>query len=98
MLQNFMQEEEVKDEEKKQSTELKLKSDKDLVIEDLFGKIFGIERVLLLKKQDTLRDVIEKITLIPESKLVYIDVEQGYPKMKNMLSLSDVFEYLGSKN
>lgn len=93
-----MQEEEVKDEEKKQSTELKLKSEQDLVIEDLFGKIFGIERVLLLKKQDTLRDVIEKITLIPESKLVYIDVEQGYPKMKNMLSLSDVFEYLGSKN
>ena len=41
----------------------------------MFGKVYGIERVLLLKKTDTLRDVIEKINLIPECKLVYIDVE-----------------------
>jgi len=43
-----------------------------LIIEDLFGKVLGIERVLLLKKNDTLRDVIEKISLIPESKLAYL--------------------------
>jgi len=64
------------------------------VIDDLFGKVYGIERVLLIKKKDTLRDVIEKITLIPENKLVFMDVEQGYPKMKNLLSLSDLFQYL----
>ncbi len=75
-----------------------LKTESELQIEDLFGKIYGIERVLLIKRRDTLRDVIEKITLIPESKLVYVDVEQGQPKMKNLLSLSDLFEYLASKN
>lgn len=64
------------------------------MIDDLFGKVYGIERVLLIKKKDTLRDVIEKITLIPENKLVFMDVEQGYPKMKNLLSLSDLFQYL----
>jgi hypothetical protein len=44
-------------------------------IEDLFGRVYGIERVLLLKKNDTLKDVIEKITLIPECKLLYVDIE-----------------------
>ena len=40
-------------------------------IDDLFGKIFGIERVHILKKSDSLKNVIEKITLAPENKLVY---------------------------
>lgn len=75
----------------------KVTNDKDLEIEDLFGKVFGIERVLLLKKNDTLKEVIEKITLIPESKLVYVDVEQGFPKVKNMLALSDLFAFLDKK-
>ena len=44
-------------------------------IENLFGKIYGIERVLLMKKSDALKEVIEKITLIPESKLLYVDIE-----------------------
>jgi hypothetical protein len=46
-----------------------------LQIENLFGKIYGIERVLLMKKSDALKEVIEKITLIPESKLLYVDIE-----------------------
>ena len=75
----------------------KVTIDKDLEIEDLFGKVFGIERVLLLKKNDTLKEVIEKITLIPESKLVFVDVEQGFPKVKNMLALSDLFAFLDKK-
>jgi hypothetical protein len=75
----------------------KVTMDKDLEIEDLFGKVFGIERVMLLKKNDTLKEVIEKITLIPESKLVYVDVEQGFPKVKNMLALSDLFAFLDKK-
>lgn len=71
-------------------------TDKDLEIEDLFGKVFGIERVLLMKKNDTLKEVIEKITLIPEGKLVYVDLEQGFPKVKNMLALSDLFAYIAT--
>ena len=39
----------------------------------MFGKIFGIERVHILSKKDRLKDVIEKIQLIPESKLVFIE-------------------------
>ena len=72
----------------------------DLQIEDLFGKIYGIERVLLMKKTDALKEVIEKITLIPESKLLFVDVETldqtYYPKVKNMLALSDLFAYIAS--
>ena len=68
----------------------------DIQIEDLFGKVFGIERVLLMKKSDTLKEVIEKITLIPECKLLFVDVEQGYPKVKNMLALSDLFAYIAT--
>jgi hypothetical protein len=74
----------------------RLTSEKDLQIEDLFGKIYGIERVLLMKKSDTLKDVIEKITLIPECKLLYVDVDQGYAKVKNMLALSDLFAYIAT--
>jgi hypothetical protein len=72
----------------------------DLQIEDLFGKIYGIERVLLMKKTDALKEVIEKITLIPECKLLFVDVETqeqtSYPKVKNMLALSDLFAYIAS--
>jgi hypothetical protein len=39
----------------------------------LFGKIFGIERVHILNKTDTLREVIEKISLVPENKLLYVE-------------------------
>ena len=45
---------------------------KYVVMDDLFGKVFGIERVHILNKSDSLRDVIEKISLVPEHKLVYI--------------------------
>jgi hypothetical protein len=43
-------------------------------VDDLFGKIVGIERVLLIDKaKDTLVDVIEKINLIPEHKLLVVE-------------------------
>lgn len=83
-------------EEKVKATAVNKLSSEDLQIEDLFGKIFGIERVLLMKKSDALKEVIEKITLIPEAKLLYVDVEQGYPKVKNMLALSDLFAYIAT--
>ena len=49
-----------------------------------------------MKKSDTLKEVIEKITLIPECKLLYVDLEQGFPKVKNMLALSDLFTYIAT--
>jgi hypothetical protein len=49
-----------------------------------------------MKKTDTLKEVIEKITLIPECKLLYVDLEQGFPKIKNMLALSDLFTYIAT--
>ena len=54
--------------------------------------------MLLLKKNDTLKDIIEKITLIPECKLMYFEVDQkcGHPKVRNMLSLSDLFGYIAA--
>jgi hypothetical protein len=72
-----------------------------MIIDDLFGRIYGIERVMILQESDTLKDVIEKISLIPESKLVYVDVIQHenmtYPKIKTILTLSDLFLYINSK-
>ena len=47
--------------------------DTEFQIDDLFGKIFGIERVHVMKKSDKLQDVIEKISIVPENKLVYIE-------------------------
>jgi len=36
--------------------------------------VLGIERVLLVDKEnDTLLDVIEKIVIVPENKLVYVE-------------------------
>jgi hypothetical protein len=53
-----------------------------------------------MKKTDALKEVIEKITLIPECKLLFVDVETqdqtSYPKVKNMLALSDLFAYIAS--
>lgn len=44
------------------------------LVDELFGKIVGIERVLLLDKiQDTMVDVIEKINLVPEHKLLVVE-------------------------
>ena len=53
-------------------------------VEDLFGQILGIERVLLVNRQtESLLDVIEKIAVIPENKLVFVDPvivnEQPFP-------------------
>ena len=33
----------------------------DVQLDDMFGKVFGIERVHLLHKSDRLQDVIEKV-------------------------------------
>ena len=43
-------------------------------IDDLLGKIDGIERTLLIDRQnDTLLNTIEKIALIPDTKLVLVE-------------------------
>lgn len=70
----------------------------EIEIEELFGKIYGIERVLLYNEDDTLKDVIEKISLVPECKLMYVDMKNGQPQIKNLISLSDIFSYIGSPN
>lgn len=46
---------------------------RNLQIDSLFGRIFGIERVHILNKNDRLQDVIEKISIIPENKLVFVE-------------------------
>jgi hypothetical protein len=42
-------------------------------VDELFGKILGIERVLLCDRSDTLLEAIEKINLIPEHKLLVVE-------------------------
>ena len=65
-------------------------------VDDLFGKILGIERVLLCDKQyDTLEQVIEKIGLIPEHKLLVVERVQSKnlltrPQVRNVISYSDI--------
>ena len=69
-----------------------------LRVDELFGKILGIERVLLCNRSDTLLEVIEKINLIPEHKLVVVEpiaVKMGEkivfkPKVMHVVSLTDV--------
>ena len=66
------------------------------MIDDLFGKVFGIERVHILQRKDNLQDVLEKISIVPENKLVY--VERGNSEeeflIQNVLTLGDVLTYL----
>lgn len=50
----------------------------------------------LLKKTDSLIDVLEKIILIPENKLVYVE-ESGYKEgftVLNVLTLKDLLNYV----
>ena len=65
-------------------------------IDDLFGKIFGIERVHIIKRSDSLKDVIEKITLAPENKLVYIEHtnENDSFVVQNVLTLKDFLAFI----
>lgn len=68
-------------------------------VEDLFGKVFGIERVHLLQKSDRLQDVIEKLQLVPEKKLVYVEEnhclrEDASYTVHNTLTLGDLLNYL----
>jgi len=67
-----------------------------LTIDSLFGKIYGAERVMLLTKKDTLRDVIEKMSLVPESKLIFVESYQGNPRLKNILTVNDIFTKIGT--
>lgn len=60
--------------------------DQELQIDSLFGNIFGIERVHILKKTDRLQDVIEKIAIVPEHKLVYVEDNEGSFKIQNILT------------
>mmetsp|Transcript_8654 Transcript_8654/g.14663 ORF Transcript_8654/g.14663 Transcript_8654/m.14663 type:complete len:106 (+) Transcript_8654:1591-1908(+) len=59
------------------------KQDQVLQIDQLFGKIFGIERVHILQKSDKLEDVIEKISIVPESKLVYVEKQDDAYQNQN---------------
>jgi hypothetical protein len=67
-------------------------------VDELFGKVLGIERVLLCSRSDTLLQAIEKINLIPEHKLVFVEPVAVQindriilkPKVANLISISDV--------
>ena len=44
-------------------------------VDDLFGKVIGVERVLLIDKQkDTMVEIVEKIALVPEHKLLIVEM------------------------
>lgn len=45
--------------------------------DDLFGQIYGIERTIIIDQvEDTLLNLIEKIALIPDNKLVLVEPMQ----------------------
>lgn len=64
-------------------------------IDQLFGHIFGIERIHILKKTDRLQDVIEKISIVPEHKLVYVEEsnDKNY-SIQNILTQGELLNYL----
>lgn len=71
--------------------------DNEFQIDDMFGKIFGIERVHIMKKSDKLQDVIEKISIVPENKLVYIEENPNNKnsfQVQNVLTQGDLLTYL----
>lgn len=71
----------------------------DVQMDDMFGKVFGVERVHLLHKSDRLQDVVEKVQIIPENKLVYVESnhereDDASFKVFNTLTLGDLLHYL----
>jgi hypothetical protein len=60
----------------------------------LFGQIFGIERVHIIKKTDRLQDVIEKIAIVPEHKLVYVEENEKTYSVQNILTQGELLNYL----
>ena len=80
-------------------------------VDELIGKIEGIERTILIDKDnDSLLNTIEKIALIPDTKLVLVEpvcIPSGpsstaagkinyetRPKVKGIIALPDVFAKL----
>jgi len=83
------------------------KDQREFSIDDLFGKIFGIERVHILQKSDRLQDVLEKISIAPENKLVYVEKQDsvtpsgatfqtagGNYQILNILTLGDLLTFM----
>jgi hypothetical protein len=66
----------------------------------LFGHIFGIERVHILKKTDRLQDVIEKIAIVPEHKLVYVEDQENSNsfRVQNILTQGELLNYLSRQD
>ena len=72
-------------------------------IEEVFGKIFGVERVHVLQHSDRLQDVVEKLQVVPENKLVFVEAnhneeisqagEESFT-VHNLLTLGDMLNYL----
>ena len=57
-------------------------------IDELIGKIEGVERTILIDEDDTLLNTIEKIALIPDSKLVMVTPIQVPYRNENGAPLS----------
>lgn len=93
-------------EETKVDGEMHFRVDHYESTDDLFGQIYGIERTIIIDQaEDTLLNLIEKIALIPENKLVLVEPLQvplkgtpqkvmSVPKVKGVISIYDVFAKL----
>ena len=57
-------------------------------VDELIGKIEGVERTILIEEDDTLLNTIEKIALIPDSKLVMVTPIQVPYRNENGAPLS----------
>jgi len=54
-----------------------LTKQKKIKIEQLFGKVLGIERVLLISPTDSLQDIMLKVAEVPEQKLVFFEKKRN---------------------
>ena len=94
-------------EETKVEGEMNFRVDHYESTDELFGQIYGIERTIIIDQaDDTLLNLIEKIALIPENKLVLVEPLQvplkggahprimSVPKVKGVISIYDVFAKL----
>jgi hypothetical protein len=66
----------------------------ELKHEQLHDRIFGIDRLILYKPEDTLKTIVEKLFAAPDKRLV--NIKRGTREITGVISVTNIFVYATS--
>jgi len=61
-------------------------------IDDTHKLIYGIDRVLLFKPEESVKVIVEKVMVAPDRRLVCLDRKNM--KIKGIISITDVIDFI----